>query len=271
MNNNQTKLINSALKVAKASVKKVGKMLLAKRSDLKVEVYKDLVDFSTNLDVVAEKYIIDSLTTNFPDHNIISEEMGQLNKHSLYTWVIDPIDGTKEFQRGLSNFSVCLTLQTPTEILLSCVYIPVTKELFFSGLNQGSWQGKKQLVVSTEKNLNKSMVVFHAPDYKNTPAIKAKHWLTVTKMDAVDYRTFVRLNDNMLLCDLARGGYDGYIHLATKTTGWWDVAPGILIAQEAGATVTDSLGQALNPNQLDNGIVISNGLIHSQLLEIVNQ
>jgi len=271
MNNSQTKLINIALKVAKTSVKQAGEMLLAKRSDLKVEVHKDLVDFSTNLDIAAEKCIIDNLIANFPDHNIISEEIGQLDKQSLYTWIIDPLDGTKEFQRGLSNFSVCLTLQTPTEILLSCVYIPATKELFFSGLGLGSWQGKKQLVVSKEKNLSKAMIVFHAPDYKNTEAVKDRHWRVVTQLDKVDYRTFVRLNDNMILCDLAKGGYDGYIHLTTKTTGWWDVAPGILLALEAGATVTDSLGHALTPNQLINGIVISNGLIHQQLLEIINQ
>lgn len=264
-------MINKAKKLAEEMAVQSGKMLLKTRASAKIVHQKDANDFVTSKDIAVEKAVIKQIQAHFPDHNILSEEIGRIDKKSTYTWVIDPLDGTKEYQMGLSNFSVCIMLESPKETLVSAVYIPATQELFSASKGHGAHQKSKQLCVSNRDSIAASFVVFHAPGQKNDAVVKKRTWDAIQSVDELAYKTFVRINDNMILCDLARGGYDGYVHISAQSTGWWDVAPGIMIAQEAGATVTDAKGEKLNNNQLSKGIVVSNGKIHNELIKLINR
>lgn len=264
-------MIHKAKNLAEKMAVQSGEMLLKTRDSVKIVHLKDANDFVTSKDLAVEKAVIQQIQVNFPGHNILSEEIGYIDKKSTYTWVIDPLDGTKEYQMGLSNFSVCIMLESNKETLVSVVYVPSTRELFSASSNQGAYQESKQLHVSSRGSITSSFIVFHAPGQKNDAIVKKKTWGAIQSVDEFAYKTFVRINDNMVLCDLAKGGYDGYVHISAQTTGWWDVAPGIMIAQEAGATVTDAKGEKLDNNQLSKGIVVSNGKIHNELIELINR
>src|SRR3989344_2112129 len=84
----------------------------------------------TKADLEAEEIILKKLEKDFPAHNVISEETGDIGRKSDYVWVIDPLDGTLNFSRGLPIFAVSLALLHKGESLLSVVYNPVTKSLF---------------------------------------------------------------------------------------------------------------------------------------------
>lgn len=76
--------------------------------------------------------------------------------------------------------------------------------------------------------------------------------------------------DAVSLCWLAQGGIDAYIVPFASGPNWWDLAPGLLIAQEAGAKITDLKGKPVHPHNFHQGILASNGKIHSQILRVLN-
>lgn len=255
---------------AEKIVVKAGKFLLETRKTTKICEFKDIVDFVTNKDLEIEEEIIHQIEAHFPEHTIISEERGEVKKNSGYRWIIDPLDGTKEYQRGLSNFSICMLLEYEEKPVISVIYVPSTRELFSSENGKGAFQRNIRLHVSDTSTLEKSFILFHTPSQKCDDGTKMRHWSIAQSVGLVAYKTFVRLNDNMILCDLAKGGYDGYVHVAAEVTPWWDVAPGLAVAREAGAMITDVHGRPLTPETYHTGIVVSNGHIHQQLLDTIH-
>ena len=96
------------LKVAKEAAIEAGGIIskyFGKKHQYKFKS-EDKSDFATQADLESEQKIIQILTKNFPDHNIIAEESGVVDKGSEYTWVIDPLDGTISFAAGMPYFAV---------------------------------------------------------------------------------------------------------------------------------------------------------------------
>lgn len=109
------------LRIAKDAgsfTRKAGKLLAQHQSKAKIRGYKDIADIVTTADLASEKLLVSLIRAKYPGHSIDSEEMGVESKHSPYTWIIDPLDGTKEYARGITVYN-CLIAVTKNDALVA--------------------------------------------------------------------------------------------------------------------------------------------------------
>lgn len=250
---------------------KAGKLLLKEQNQFTVVKQKDVQDLATSADIKSEKIIIDEIEKRFPNHNIFSEEVGLINKNSDYEWVLDPLDGTKEYARGMSLYCVLISCEKKGKLIASCAYLPRTQELFSASFGNGSFLSKNKLKVTTQDKFSHSFIVTHVANSRVKEPEFTKIWNTTAKTAKQCYRLRPSNYDAPHLCWLALGAYDGYFVLHDKGPKWHDVASSLLVAQEAGAKVTDRFGKPIKDRNLNSGLVVTNGKIHDQLLEIINK
>ena len=112
----------------------------------------------TLTDIQAEGIILNHLKDHFPTHNFLTEESGQLDGCSDYTWIIDPLDGTHNFASGIPFCCVSIALTRGDEVLLGTVFDPLRNELFTSLKGEGSFINGKRLKVRAKRNWADAMV-----------------------------------------------------------------------------------------------------------------
>lgn len=257
-------------RLAISAVTAAGNFLKDFQEDVLVEQKKDVVDIQTNADLKAEKIVIDLIQKTFPKHNILSEEIGLIDNKSDYTWVIDPLDGTKEYFRQLTTYSSLISLESKTELLTGACYVPASQEIYSASKDLGSFYNNQKNKVSNTKKLEKAFILNHPPTQKVPPQLFKSIWETLGKLIHSTYRLRSTWFDTWFTCQMATGGFDGYMVLHEHGPKWYDIASGIIIAKEAGAKITDRFGKPLKIGDLSNGLVITNGHIHDQLLNIIN-
>ncbi len=194
-------------------------------------------NFVTEIDLFAEQEIIKVISKSYPEHGILGEETGQINQDSEYQWVIDPIDGTTNFMKGFPHFAVSIALFKDNKPEVAVVYQPITDELFTAVRGEGATLDNKKLRVSN--SLPENAIIATGIPFK-TEGLVAKQ---LGYMDKV-LNTFPDIRRTgsaaLDLCYVASGRVDGFFELDLKK---WDIAAGVLIAQESGAIVSDINGQ----------------------------
>lgn len=225
-------------------------------------------DIVTAADTEAEACIVAALRARFPDHHIVGEEGGGQGAPAAtapYHWFVDPIDGTVNFAAKLPHFCTSIALATPDrQPLLGVVYDPNRRELFTAVKGRGAALNGRPIAVTQTAGLNDAVVSTGFPYDKHTnPDNNLKEWTAFLQ----HIRGERRLGSAALdLCYVAAGRLDGYWEKDLKT---WDVMAGLLIAREAGGTVTDYQGDP-KPQRLDRGrYVASNGQIHAAMLAVL--
>lgn len=256
---------------AQTTAIKAGKLLLKEQKTVTVAKKKDIRDVATTADLKSEALILNEINKKFPDHNIFSEEAGLTDKHSEYTWIVDPLDSTKEYLKGLPPFGVLITCETKDRIVAGCHYVPRTQELFVASHGNGAFEGKERLKLSQVKTLSESVIYSHLPNLKITASQAAPIWETLARLSQTAYRLRATCWDAIALCYIAKGAIDGYCLLFDKGPQWFDIAAGIIVLEEAGGTVTDMFGKPLKHQSLDKGLVASNGKIHEELIQLLNK
>ncbi len=262
--------LGEAQKFSNKLALEVGKFLLQNQDKITIKKFKDRQDIQTDIDLRAEKIVVGALQKRFPNHNIHSEEAGIIKKNSEFTWIIDPLDGSKEYFRGLPDYFVCISLEDEREILLSSIYIPRTNLLYSATKGKGAHENDRKIQVSSQKRLSHAIITCHPPNHKVSEPKFTNVWETMARVAKFSYRLRPHNYDNQYLCYLAKGAFDGYFLLIEQGPKWWDVAPGLVIVKEAGGKVTDRRGKPLKNGNLKEGIIASNGKIHNQLLKILN-
>lgn len=250
---------------------KAGKLLLKEQDKVTIVKYKDKQDIATTADLKSEKLIISEIEKAYPKHSIFSEEIGLINNNSQYTWVVDPLDGTQQYAKGLPLFAVLISCETQTNIISSCVHIPKTHEIYSAAHKCGSFDSGKKLKVSNQSRLSHSIVYTHPLSNKVKEPEFSRLWKLTAKAINSCYRVRPTIYDAQILSWLAKGALDAYFLLHDTGAMWWDIASGLLIAKEAGAKITDRFGKPIKPGNLEKGIVVSNGKIHDQLLKLLNE
>lgn len=262
--------ISQLQKFAQTVAIKAGQLLLREQSKVKIVKFKDKQDIATTADIKSEQLIISQIRDTFPDHNIFSEETGAINQNSPYTWIVDPLDGTKEYSRGLFGYAVLISCETSQHTLVGCVYLPATNELYSAGQNLGAYFNDRKISVSPQNQLDQAFVFTHLPNSKCPEPDFSNIWKTTANIARKSYRLRASAFDALSLCWLARGVLEGYVLLFEQGPRWHDLAAGLLIAQEAGAKITDRSGKSLQHQDLSRGILASNPRLHPQLLKILN-
>jgi len=217
------------LKVAIKAAKGAGNLLLNLHEKRWVRYKKDL-SILTQADLISERFIKKELKKAFPNYNVLSEEAGFEEKKSAYTWIIDPIDGTRNYFRNLPTWCVSVGLIYKNEMVVAAIYDPVRKELFYAEKNKGAYLNNMRLGVSDEKEISKIIISVLRTRTKSAIKRTANAFKLLTK--GVTLR--IHGSTCLELCYLAAGRLDALIgiHLAP-----WDSGTGLLVAKEAGAKI----------------------------------
>ncbi len=256
-------------KAAESIAIAAGKIILNYRGKANiVQTKSDLQDVATEADHASEKYILSELKKLFPRHTYLAEESGSGKKNSSYRWIIDPLDGTKDFLRGMSSFCVNLALEYKNKIIVGVVYFPVSGELYSCGFGIGSTLSGKRLKVSDRSTLGESFVVAHPPRNNLSKKQFDHFWDKLISLSRTTYRFRAISHDVLSLCWVALGAYEGF-YLPYPYPKWWDIAPGILMVKEAGGEITTVTGKDLTQENYKEGFVASNGKTHKQLIKLL--
>jgi len=230
----------------------------------KIDNKEGINNLVTEVDKMSEEKIISVIRTYFPEHAIISEEIGELPKPSDYQWIIDPIDGTVNFAHGIPICCVSIALKHKDDLLLGTVYNPMMKELFFAERGKGATLNGIPISVSKKTDFRKACLVTGFP-YKwpeNT-----EHPIKVFERFVLEGLPIRRLGSAAIdLCWVACGRFDGFWEYNLSS---WDVAAGYLIVQEAGGRVTNFEGHTYNVFERET--LATNGHIHDAMLEAINR
>ena len=204
-----------------------------RRADLIIDTKSTVTDLVTEIDKKSEKYIIDKIEENYPDHAILGEETGEHEKESDYLWVIDPLDGTNNYAQGLPIFCISIGLKYRGEAVLGVVYAPYLDEMYTAVKGGGAFCNGKKINIGSENELNKCVLATGFPYDKLTNPLNNIDYFSelvprlrgVRRMGAAAYD---------LAC-VAAGFLDGYWEMNLRH---WDVAAGILLVEEAGGKVS---------------------------------
>jgi len=254
-------MINDFLGTAIKSVESSGKILIQyfdklHDSSQKNENIRDLV---TEVDLLAEKNIKEIITSQFPKHNIIAEESGDLDINSDYCWHVDPIDGTVNYSQGIPLCAISVGLELNGEIIVGAVFNPFTEELFYASKGNGAFLNGHEIIVSEKNEIEKCIYVaaFSSDSYSK----KNKEYQIFGKMNDKT-RGVLRIGSAALaLAYLACGHIDGFW---AKGLYAWDLAGGLVLVREAGGQISNNHGDPFVIG--DPTLIASNGYIHNSLL-----
>ncbi len=225
--------------------------------------YKGRIDLLTEADVQAEKLIVKHLKAHYPAHCFLTEEQGQLEgEDKAYQWIIDPLDGTTNFAHGFPTFSVSIALKLGEEVIVGVVNDVSRSELFYAEKGSGAFMNNARIKVSTVDTLERSLLATgFGYDIQTNPDNNIAEFTAFLQCAQGVRRPGSAAID---LCNVACGRFDGFWEARLRI---WDVAAGVLIAQEAGGKVTDYSGQA---HRLDSPhILATNGRLHDEMIEIL--
>ena len=253
-------LKNTLLKAVKAGAAEIQRFF---NKDFKIQYKEGINNPVTEADHAAEKAIIAMIKEQFPDHFILSEEAGEIIQDSDYKWIIDPIDGTINFAKGIPLNCVSIGIEHNKEIVMGAVYNPHLNELFFAEKGKGATLNEKPISVSTETQVLKSCLVTGFPyTYLDSPNGPLEVFTRLIRVGVPVRRLGSAAID---LCWVACGRFDGFYEHKLEA---WDSSAGYLIVEEAGGRVTSLKGGKFSPYQ--HGIVATNGKIHDELVKIIN-
>lgn len=236
-----------------------GKILLDQQKRARIVKYKDVQDIATTADLASEKYIIGEIIKKYPDHSILSEEQGETDKKSDFEWIIDPLDGTKEYLRDIPLYNVSIALEYKGELVVAALFRPSENVLYSTAKGVGAFKNGKKIHVSSKQKLEESFVYCYLPSFKRNQEKYDWAFDKLQKIGKIAYRLRALADENTALCWLAQGGVEAYINLSNPPKKH-DISTGILIAQEAGAIID---------TQTHPVVVANNKKIYNELLGII--
>ena len=221
-------------------------------------------DFVSEVDRAAEQAIINTLLEAYPGHAILAEESGREHgaKHSEYTWIIDPLDGTTNFLHGLPMYCVSIALAHRNVVQQAVVYDPTRNDLFFASKGRGAYLNDRRLRVSKRLRLGDALIGTGFPFRKGDNFKRyVKMFEEVMQSCAGLRRPGAAALD---LCYVAAGYYDGFFETGLQP---WDAAAGSLMITEAGGLIGNFTGEADFLYQRE--CVAGNPKIYGQLVQML--
>jgi myo-inositol-1(or 4)-monophosphatase len=228
-------IVNIAVKAARAA----GNIIIraADRLD-KIQIKeKRPNDYVTEIDQNAEREIIQIIRKSHPNHAIIGEESGEIPGKD-YTWIIDPLDGTRNFIHGFPHFAVSIGILYKGKLEHGVIYDPIRQELFSASRGKGARLNEHRIRVSKKSQLESSLLGTGFP---------SSHTKTHLDLQLNIVQALLPLSGDIRragaatldLAYVACGRLDAFWEFGLKP---WDMAAGILLIKEAGGLVCDLEG-----------------------------
>jgi len=227
-----------------------------------VELRSSVKEAITTYDKMADELIVRGIKKAYPDHSLLTEESGLLRGDPDWLWIVDSLDGTSDFANLNPLFSVCIALMHKRELVLGTVYAPAINEFYLAEKGKGAYFNQRRIHVSEISHLGQSYLLYC--EGGETDRLRTGHILTAVYPQVMDMR---KLGSAGLETAWVAAG-KGEAYLTTKIEPW-DVAPGVLLVQEAGGKVTDFAGNQWGLERSD--LLFSNGRVHSAILDILRR
>lgn len=197
-------------------------------------------DLVTNVDREAEQTIVRTLLKAYPDHCIVGEEFGvQGLEGSDYQWIIDPLDGTTNFLRGVPHFAVSIACKYRGRLEHAVVLDPVRQEEFTASRGRGAALNGRRMRVSARKGLEGALLGTGFP-FRDGQLDNLDNYLGMFR-DLTGQTAGIRRAGaaSLDLAYVAAGRFDAFWEFGLSE---WDMAAGALLIQEAGGLVSDFTG-----------------------------
>lgn len=231
-------LINIAIQAARSA----GNIIMRGLDRLdKIQIsQKQPNDYVTDIDQQAEREIIKIIHKAHPDHVILGEESGELHgkTDSDYTWIIDPLDGTRNFIHGFPHFAVSIAICHKGRIEHGVTYDPVRQELFSATRGKGAQLNDRRIRVSKNKALEECLLGTGFP-YRHSAALIKSYVDSLAAVLPLSGDVRRAGAATLDLAYVACGRLDGFWEMGLKP---WDLAVGTLLIKEAGGLVCDFTG-----------------------------
>jgi myo-inositol-1(or 4)-monophosphatase len=246
-------IMHAFLNTATTAARKAGKIITRAIQDLNsIRISeKGKNDFVTETDQHAEEAILEIIRTAYPSHAILAEESGE-HEGDEYQWIIDPLDGTRNFIHGIPHCAISIALKHRGRLEHGLIYDPFLDELFTASRGQGARLNNHRIRVGNLAVLEQSLVNTTLPR-NNSKAFDEQMNLLKNighNVNAVRMTGCAALG----LAYTAVGRYDMYWEMGLKS---WDIAAGALVVREAGGIVADLDG---SENFLETGNIVAGNL-----------
>lgn len=227
----------------------------------------------TKADTDIGNLIVLQISTTYPNHSIIDEEAGVIDKNSEYTWIIDPIDGTSNFANGLPHYGIMIGLLKGEIPVAGGVVLPFFNEIILAEKGKGAFKNGTKICVTDEIELKNILLAYGIDGHPENQKLVEEEVLVLGNIinSIRNLRTSNSVYDAVCTAD---GRYGGYIN---KTMKIWDMVPIHLLLEESGAICTDYLGNKIDYSQptlkvQDNfTICAAPKEIHSRLQSIIKR
>ncbi|MBN8649688.1 MAG: 3'(2'),5'-bisphosphate nucleotidase CysQ [Caulobacterales bacterium] len=247
------------LELAKSAAIKTGDMVMTYFNKPIEVIEKSPNNPVTEADYKADELLQTILKVQRPEYGWLSEETkddGSRFENSKI-WMVDPIDGTRAFIKGLPHFTISIALIENGDAVLGVIYNPATGEMFNAAKNNGAYKNNKPILSSNSSQLSGAKMLGD----KNM--FSSKSWPTQWPEMIIEQRNSIAYR----MALVASGEFDAAI--ATAPKNYWDVAAGTIILKEANGKITDHKGQEFHFDRnlpLQKSLVASNLNLHTELL-----
>jgi len=248
-----------AMTAARALILEAGDILRRRfHSELRVRS-KGRANIVTDVDHEVERFLVGRLREEFPGFGVLAEESGRGGDAGAeYTWIVDPLDGTRNYSLGVPHYAVTFALARGQDVLLGLTYDPARNELFAAERGAGASIGERPMRVSANTAFEATVL---GTDMGYDDAMAAHALRLVDRLWPGMQAVRIMGSAALGLAYAACGRIDLYFHHSLSP---WDIAAGVLMAQEAGGVVTDRAGR---PIRLESeSIIVSNRAIHAEFL-----
>lgn len=226
----------------------------------------------TTTDLEIGTFLIAKVQEAYPQFNIIDEEAGIIDNSSRYTWVIDPIDGTSNFAKGVPEYGILIGLLDEGTPIAGGIALPSFNEIYTAEKGLGTLCNRQPVRVTDEQNLFSSLVAYGIDGHQENPSITHEETRLLGEI-ILAVRNLRSSNSTYDYALVAKGAYGGYLNKTSKI--WDNVGPHIII-EEAGGVYSDFYGHPIdysNPlSKVDENFTMctASPTLHAQLQAIIN-
>lgn len=220
--------------------------------------YKADRTFVTDADLASEQAFLEIIGMVFPNDSTLAEESGEITRGSGRKWILDPLDGTKGFTRGLPFWSVLAALEENGEIVAGVAHFPALNLTYSASRGAGCFKNEERIHCSDAGRLEEAVIQVS----ELSKLLASEH---ASAIEEIIRRSLVTrsIGDALAGCLVVEGSCDAWMEDGLQP---WDAAPFFVLAPEAGARVTDWTGA---PSFLSGSIVLAPPTLHGHCLSLL--